>query len=180
MIALGRRVARVRATMKRWPLGSIAAVCATVGLLLWVVNTDAVNRGLQQGLAVTTAGLLRVLGQNAVVAGNTVTTSAFSITVVTACTGLFTTVLFLVAVLAFPTGWRARLLGVAIGIGGIFVLNLLRLVSLYFVGAWFPSVVDLVHQGIWQALFIVCSVTLWLLWAGRWGRARHRTKAVAR
>jgi len=158
----------------------MATIAVAVGVLVWIANSSGAMQWVQTVLATITAGILRVCGEAAVVTGSTVQTDAFGISVVTACTGLFTTGLYVIAVLAFPTRWRARAIGLAIGVAGIFLLNLIRLVSLYFVGVHFPNVLDLVHQGIWQAVFIVFAVILWLLWAGRWGRERSpEPKAVS-
>ncbi|MCK5828109.1 hypothetical protein KAH43_06235, partial [Candidatus Bipolaricaulota bacterium] len=76
--------------------------------------------------------------------------------------------LFLIAVVALPARWTAKLIGVGIGIGGIFLVNIVRLVSLYFIGVHWPTFLDQAHQLIWQSLLIVIAVALWLFWAGRW------------
>ena len=165
-------------SLQKWPWGSILTVGTTVAVLVLIVNDEGAMQWIQTALATITAGILTLFGHAAVVAGSTVQTDVFGISVVTACTGLFTTGLYVIAVLAFPARWRARAIGLAMGIGGIFVLNLIRLVSLYFIGVHFPGVLDLAHQGIWQAVFIVFAVVLWLLWAGRWGRARRPASKV--
>ncbi|MFC2078776.1 hypothetical protein ACFLSZ_02230, partial [Candidatus Bipolaricaulota bacterium] len=117
------------------------------------------------------SGILNLFGQNTVVVGTTVQSSLFGISVVTACTGIFITGLFLIAVVAFPARWLSKLIGAGIGIGGIFVVNIVRLVSLYFIGVHWPGFLDQAHQLIWQSLLIVIAVALWLLWAGRWAHA---------
>ncbi|MGB2983759.1 MAG: archaeosortase/exosortase family protein [Candidatus Bipolaricaulia bacterium] len=147
------------------------ALCAcVVALLVWTASADRVMAGIQGGLARVTGAILTGLGHGAVVEGNTVQTTLFGISVVTACTGLFITGLFIVAVIAYPARVLSKMIGVAIGIGSIFVLNIVRLVSLYFVGVHFPRFLDTVHLLVWQSLLIVCAVLLWLLWAGRCAR----------
>jgi len=154
---------------RRYRIGATAiAVAAAVALLVWVGGNDTVMGSAQTGLARITSGILNLLGHRTVVSGNTVSSGLFGITVVTACTGLFTTGLFLIAVLAYPTGWRSKLLGAGLGIGGIFALNVIRLVSLYYIGVHLPGFLDSAHQLIWQSVLIVFAVALWLLWAGRW------------
>jgi exosortase/archaeosortase family protein len=97
--------------------------------------------------------------------------------VVTACTGLFATGLYLIAVLLFPASWRARLSGCIVGVCVLFVVNVVRLVSLYYVGVHWPSVLDAVHQVVWQSLVIAIVVAMWLLWAGRASRRPERRGA---
>jgi len=155
---------------RRLWLPALSAACVAA-LLIWIAGNDAVMGGFQRGLARITAGILNLLGHPTVVTGTTVSSEVFGITVVTACTGLFTTGLFLMAVIAFPTGWTSRLIGVGLGVGGIFLLNVVRLVSLYYIGVHLPRLLDPAHQLVWQSVLIVFAVALWLLWAGRWARA---------
>lgn len=151
----------------------LAAVCMAV-LLIWIAGSETVMGGVQRGLAHVTSGILNVFGHRTAVAGSTVSSGLFGITVVTACTGLFTTGLFLIAVIAYPTGWRSKLLGAGLGVASIFLVNVVRLVSLYYIGVHLPGFLDPAHQLIWQSVLIVFAVALWLLWAGRWAHAPRR------
>ncbi len=164
----------MRTTRKRTFLRYLPSVAgggiALAGLLL-LASRDAAMMHIQRVLAVVSSGILNLFGQDTVVVGTTVQSSLFGITVVTACTGLFITGLFLVAVMAFPTRWRSKALGLGIGVGGIFMVNIVRLVSLYFIGIHWPGFLDAAHQLVWQSLLIVIAVALWLLWAGRWAYA---------
>jgi len=156
----------------------IVLCLAVVALMIAAATSDRVMAGIQGVLARVTGGVLALLGQRPVVEGNTVFTARFGITVVTACTGLFLTGLFLVAVLAFPATVPAKLIGAGLGVGGIFLLNVVRLVSLYFVGVHFPGILDTVHLLVWQSLLIVFAVVLWMVWAGTWGRSKRETEAA--
>lgn len=157
--------------VRRWLPSMLSGSALLVGLLL-LASSDAAMTHVQRVLAVISSGILNLFGQDTVVVGTTVQSGIFGITVVTACTGLFITGLFLIAVMAFPTRWRSKAIGVGIGIGGIFAVNIVRLVSLYFIGVRWPAFLDVAHQLVWQSLLIVSAVALWLLWAGRWAYAR--------
>lgn len=146
---------------------SFVMAAIVVSLLIVLTTYSAAISVVQQAYALVANGVLQLLRQHTAVHGNVVSSDEFGVAVVTACTGLFATTLFLVAVLLFPTSWGAKLLGGAIGIGGIAVINVVRLVSLYLVGLHWPTVLDVVHQLVWQSLLIVFAVSLWLIWAGR-------------
>ena len=163
-----RRLLRRLRDGRIWISAMVAA--GMTALLIWIAGNDAAMGGAQRGLARVTSGILNLLGHQTVVTGNTVSSRVFGITVVTACTGLFTTGLFLIAVIAFPSRWTSKLIGVGLGVGGIFLLNVVRLVSLYFIGVHLPGFLDQAHQLVWQSVLIVSAVALWLLWAGRWAR----------
>ena len=158
-----------------WP--SLAGGIAAAGLLLWGAASDRFVAGLQRALAYSTDAVLRLFGQATTVVDTTVQSGHFGITVVTACTGLFATGLFVIAVAAFPTRWRAKAVGAAIGIVGLYAINVIRLVSLYFVGVHWPGILDAVHQLVWQSLLIALAVALWLLWAARAPRGQSNRRA---
>jgi len=151
-------------------VGLVAVVAAAV---LWIAEHDGIMSGIQRGYARIASGALNLLGHRTSVVGSTVASSQFGISVVAACTGLFATGLFLVAVAAYPVRARAKLVGSAIGIAGIFVVNIVRLVSLYYVGIHWPSALYAAHQLVWQSVLIVFAVGLWLVWAGRARPARR-------
>jgi len=151
------------------------ALCAcVVGLLLFAANAGGVSSAIQTGFGHIVAGILNLFGEDASIVGNTVQTERFGITVVTACTGLFLTGIFAAAVILFPATWRAKTLGLGLGVGGIFVLNVIRLVSLYYIGVYLPSILETAHLLVWQSVLIAAAVILWLVWAGTWGRTSRR------
>jgi exosortase/archaeosortase family protein len=144
-----------------------------LALLIMLAGNESVMNSIQRALALVSSSLLNLFGQDTVVVGTMVRSNVFGISVVTACTGIFITGLFLIAVVAFPARWLAKLIGAGIGIGGIFLVNIVRLVSLYFIGVHWPGFLDQAHQLIWQSLLIVIAVSLWLVWAGRWADDRR-------
>ena len=160
--------------LKQW-IPALLGAGAMLAVLIIMAGNETVMNGIQRTLALFSSGILNLFGQDTVVIGTTVQSITFGITVVTACTGIFITGLFLIAVIAFPARWISKLIGVGIGIGGIFLVNIVRLVSLYFIGVHWPGFLDQAHQLIWQSLLIVIAVALWLLWAGRWAYA-HTTR----
>jgi archaeosortase B (VPXXXP-CTERM-specific) len=166
-----RAMARKRIT--RWVAPFLGSGLLLVGLIL-LTGHEEIMGAIQRALAVIASGILNGLGQDTGVVGTTVQSDVFGINVVTACTGMFLIGLFLMAVVAFPTRWRAKLIGAAIGVGGILLVNIVRLISLYFIGVHWPDILDQAHQLIWQSLLIVVAVALWLLWAGRWAHAQAK------
>jgi exosortase/archaeosortase family protein len=159
-----------RVLAKKW-IPSLLAAAGMLAILILLAGNETAMNGIQRSLALISSGILNLFGQNTVVIGTTVQSSLFGISVVTACTGIFITGLFLIAVVALPTRWTAKLIGAGIGIGSIFLVNIVRLVSLYFIGVHWPGFLDQAHQLIWQSLLIVIAVAMWLLWAGRWAYA---------
>ena len=84
--------------------------------------------------------------------------------------------LFAAAVMASPVGMRVRLVGLGAGAVLFFLVNEVRIVTLYFTGTTFPEIFEVMHLEVWQALFILFGVTTWVAWAG-WSVAREAEHA---
>jgi exosortase H (IPTLxxWG-CTERM-specific) len=80
------------------------------------------------------------------------------------CNGAWAHLVFLAGVLAYPAGWRTRLLGAAIGTAALFVLNLVRVVSLFLIGVHAPDLFRVTHVWIWQFLVIGFALLLFVVW----------------
>jgi len=145
-----------------------------VAALILIASSPAAMARIQAVYAHVTGWILNLLGENAAVLGNTVQTSQFGISVVTACTGIFLTGLFAVAVVALPARIRSTAAGLGIGILGIAAFNVIRLVSLYYIGVHLPGILDLAHVVIWQSLLILAAVAIWIAWAGAQRRTSGR------
>lgn len=108
---------------------------------------------------------LDLMGAQVTLNGAFIYSREFSIEVVSGCTGLFVFLFLFAAVLAFPSPWKSK--GKAILLGGtlIFVLNQVRLLTLYFIGTSFPSLFDDMHVYVWQGVIIVFVAFYWYSWA---------------
>ncbi len=100
------------------------------------------------------------------VAGPTLysTTNGFSVTILAGCNGLEAMIVLLAAILAYPAPWKHRLAGIAAGVAAIQVLNIVRIVSLFYIGQWSPRVFEWAHLYGWQVLIMLDVLIVWLLW----------------
>ncbi len=156
--------------------GLIFTVClaSSAILLVWVLQNRSAVACLQTAVARLTSLVLNLFGNRTQVVGHTVVSSRFNVEVITACTGLYTVTVFLSAVIAYPSRFLAKFIGVGYCIVGISLLNVIRLVSLFYIGVYFPSFLERAHLLIWQSLIIVFSLFLWLLWAEKVAHASYK------
>ncbi|HWN97949.1 MAG TPA: exosortase H [Blastocatellia bacterium] len=124
-------------------------------------------------LANAVAAIINVFGAGATTNGALVSSPRYSIDIAMGCDGVEASCLYLAGVLAFPTSWRARLIGVAFGVPLIHAINLARLVGLYYVGIYLPSVADEVHVYVAQTIVILLSTAILIFWLERFG-VRHQ------
>ena len=68
------------------------------------------------------------------------------------------------ASLAFPAPWKRKLAGLAIGVVAVQGLNIVRVISLFYLGQWNFNVFEWAHLYVWQALIMLDVLIVWLLW----------------
>ena len=128
---------------------------------------DAIVLPYTAFVARLSGAVLRVLGEPAAVTGCVVSSPRFAVTIYNGCNGLITSLIFIAGVLAFPARWTAKLVGVVGGLVLIQILNLVRILSLFYIGIYLPDYFNDAHIYIWQSLIIIAGVALWVLWAHR-------------
>jgi exosortase H (IPTLxxWG-CTERM-specific) len=143
-----------------------------VTLLYLGLHLETSHRMLAERFPAFTAScvglVLRMLGQDVVTSGQTVSVQGgMSFQIIYQCSGLFLMSIFAAAVLAYPARIVEKLLGLAIGLPILFVANVLRLAALGLVGHYFPAYFDLSHEYLWQGIFIVFVLFLWVQWRDR-------------
>ena len=140
-----------------------------LGLSFTVIALNQVNDAFVDPyttlIARVSGFVLRIFGESATVTGCVVSSPRFAVTIYNGCNGLITSLIFISGVLAFPARWTAKVIGVVGGLIAIQFINLVRIVSLFYIGIYFPDLFDDAHIFIWQSLVIVAGVALWVLWA---------------
>jgi len=109
--------------------------------------------------------VLRLFGEQASVNNCVVSSPRFAVTIYNGCNGLITSLIFISGVLAFPARSGAKVVGVFGGLLIIQVINLIRIVSLFYIGVFLPALFNQSHIFIWQSVVILAGVALWVLWA---------------
>jgi exosortase/archaeosortase family protein len=108
--------------------------------------------------------ILGFLGQNITVWGTSISSPAFSITIKHGCDAIEPTVLFICAVLAFPLPFSKKIAGIITGSLLLGIINIVRIVTLFVVGAYWPWAFDVMHVDVWQGLFIFLAILFWIFW----------------
>lgn len=116
-------------------------------------------------LAALLGGLLNLTGATVVVSGRVVLVpGAFGMDIASECSGISHLILFCSAVLAYPSTFRSRMLGVLLGAAAVSMVNLVRLATLLWVGVHAQRYFDFIHSYIWGFFSYLGIVLLWFLW----------------
>lgn len=119
-------------------------------------------------VGVSTA-VLRAIGEPALSEGTRIRSSGFAVDVKNGCNGVEAMLILVAAILAFPAPWGRRLAGLAAGIAVIQLLNLVRVVSLFWLGVHHREVFETFHTAVWQTALILVAVAVFILWSRRAG-----------
>ncbi|MGE5279106.1 MAG: exosortase H [Acidobacteriota bacterium] len=160
---------------RRRSLAFLARFCALLLLLYVAVALRPVNDAVVlpfTGLIARSSGaILNAFGETVTVEGTELRSPAFAVRIENGCNGLETVLLFASAVLAFPAPWKKRLAGLALGFAAIELVNLFRVLTLFWIGAHRPALFSASHTVLWQSVIVLFGVLLFLLWAPRRAQA---------
>lgn len=97
--------------------------------------------------------------------------TGFGVSIEAGCNGLEAYIVLVAAIMAFPSSWRQKLAGLGTGFLAVQFLNVLRVISLFYLGQWSMPVFEFAHEFLWQALIMLDVLVFWLLWV-RWCERR--------
>lgn len=136
-------------------------------LVSWKPVNDAVVVPFTSVVARAAGLVLNVMAEGVTVAGTEIRSPGFAVDVENGCNGLETALLLAAAVLAFPASWKSRAIGLLVGFFGIQAINLVRVVSLFWIGRHRPALFSAAHTVVWQSVVVLAGVALFLVWAAR-------------
>ena len=119
-----------------------------------------------QALVRISAGLITFFDPHVAVSGNILqsTTNSFAISVRAGCNGVEAAMILIAAMLAFPASWKHRAIGIIAGLFAVQLLNIVRVISLFYLGQWNMTVFDWAHSYLWPALIMLDVLIVWMIW----------------
>jgi exosortase H (IPTLxxWG-CTERM-specific) len=131
-------------------------------------------------LAAISASLVTVFDSDVLATGKILRSAinGFAVSIEAGCNGVEATIVLVAAILAFPAPWKSRLIGLAAGIVAVQGLNVIRVISLFYLGQWNIDVFQWAHLYVWQALIMLDVLVVWLIWVRTLPPARGATVAV--
>jgi exosortase H (IPTLxxWG-CTERM-specific) len=110
---------------------------------------------------------LTIMGAQSWVAGASVGIPGFAVEIKNNCNAIYEIGLYASAVFAYPATLTQRTLGFVLGAAILYVVNLLRVLSLIGIGRYWPEGFQIAHLYLWQALFLALVAACWLIWLSR-------------
>jgi exosortase H (IPTLxxWG-CTERM-specific) len=95
------------------------------------------------------------------------TRNGFSVSIEAGCNGIEAAIVLIAAMLAYPAPWRYRGIGIAAGLAAVQALNVVRVVTLFYLGQWSFQAYEWAHLYAWQALIMLDVLVVWMIWIRR-------------
>lgn len=119
-----------------------------------------------EGIAKVSVDLVTLFDDRVVAAGKVIRSldNGFAVSIEAGCNGVEAMIVLAAAIFAFPAPWKRKLAGFVIGTIAIQALNIVRIISLFYIGQWNMKVFEWAHLYIWQALIMLDVLIVFLLW----------------
>lgn len=155
-----------------------------MGIYFLISTTSAMNDRFfpwyLDRTAAVSGWIVDVLGYEGLeIRGKTLFSPRGTITVERGCDAIAPTALFLSAVMASPAPWSLKLVGLFGGFVVLMIVNVLRIITLFWTRVFWIGAFDVMHLEIWQFLFILLAIMLWALWAS-WASKQTKRRADVR
>lgn len=146
-----------------------------VGLFTLEMQTtvqQAVIEPFTGALASISAGLILPFDDSVIAYGKILQfgPGGFAVSIEAGCNGVEATIVLIAAVLAFPAPWRARVMAIALGFLAVQAMNIVRIISLFYLGNWNLDVFSWVHLYLWPALIMLDVLIVFIVYLRYLGR----------
>ena|ERR1700730_5241308 len=91
----------------------------------------------------------------------------FAIEMKDGCNGANVMILLWSAVLAFPAAWKSKVFGIIAGTFLIQAVNIVRFISLFYIGQYSLAWFDFAHSYLWETLLILDTMVVFWVWVNR-------------
>ncbi len=142
----------------------------TLGLFTLFFFTRNSLKFLLSGTAWILKGLLFIFGINSKVVGWTIVFPNVNFSVIYACTAIFPIIIFIAAIMSYKAELKSKGLAILVGVPLIYLLNLLRLLVLSLVGMKFPSAFQFIHSFLWESIFLIFIILMFVFWVKKYAK----------
>lgn len=154
----------------------LAIFCATLLTLFTVELLTPVQESVIQpftsGLASISSALILPFDDGVISSGRILRDSAtgFAVSIESGCNGVEAAIVLIAGILAFPARWQHKMAAILIGFIAIQVMNIARIISLFYLGQWNYTIFEWTHLYFWPVLImldVLVVFALYLRWLGR-------------
>ncbi|NQT73876.1 MAG: archaeosortase/exosortase family protein [Chloroflexi bacterium] len=139
------------------------SILISIVVYVWLRNSSAIEPFLGFNAQLAT-DIWNLFDNSAIVTNTAISSSDFNFEVTAECTSIGPTAIFTSAVIAWPSTIKEKIKGIIVGAAALFIINLIRILTLFYIGSHFPNQLDLFHYYIWQGIIVLLALGLWVFW----------------
>jgi len=136
------------------------------GIELTNVVYEGVILPFTSGVASVSAYILTAFDADVISHSNVLRSSksGFSVSIESGCNGVEAMIILIAAVVSFPSTLVQKLMAIIGGFIAIQTFNLMRIISLFYLGQWNMEMFEWAHLYLWPALIIVDVLLVFFVW----------------
>lgn len=168
-----------QAQMRRFLI--LFPICLVAGFGLLEVRPVAVGiAAFTKSLVTLSGGIIHFFGGKATVLGDILMSpvTGSAVKVENGCNAINVTILLWAAILTYPAPWAQKLKGLALGSLALHAVNLIRIITLYYLGQYDRNWFDFAHYYLWESLIVLDTLVIFWFWATLVRRAGQRLHAT--
>ena len=96
--------------------------------------------------------------------------TGFAVSIEAGCNGVEAAIVLIAGILAFPASFRYKLIAILAGFFFVQALNVVRIISLFYLGQWNYTVFEWFHLYLWPVLImldVLIVFAIYLQWLGK-------------
>ena len=150
--------------------------CGVLGSLFAIEMLSLVQQAVIQPFTVLLANVstaVIVPFDNTVIAQGRIlrdATTGFAVSIEAGCNGVEATIVLVAGIVAFPASLRHKMIAILVGFLFVQALNVVRIISLFYLGQWNYTVFEWFHLYLWPVLImldVLVVFAIYLQWLGK-------------
>ena len=150
--------------------------CGVLGSLFAIEMLSPVQQAVIQPFTVLLANVSTAVilpFDNTVIAQGRIlrdATTGFAVSIEAGCNGVEATIVLVAGIVAFPASLRHKMIAILVGFLFVQALNIVRIVSLFYLGQWNYTVFEWFHLYLWPVLImldVLVVFAVYLQWLGK-------------
>ena len=125
---------------------------------------ETVGKYYPELIAQTVRHIVGIFGIETTIMGRVIAHRGFAMEIIYHCSAVFASIIYVSAIIAYPASLGRKVIGMFLGVPLLAFINIVRLGVMFLIGIKYPQVFELFHEYLWQGIFIIFVVVLWMLW----------------
>ena len=150
--------------------------CGVLASLFAIEMLKAVQEGVIQPftslLASVSTALILPFDDTVIAQGRILrdTTTGFAVSIEAGCNGVEAAIVLIAGIVAFPASTRNKVIAISAGFLFVQALNIVRIISLFYLGQWNDTLFEWFHLYLWPVLImldVLIVFAIYLQWLGK-------------